>query len=67
VIPMARINLDSNNVRVVNLSVEQVRKLVGATEDYIGDYSLDTALDEAQGEVFVGNSEIQYVVIMIAR
>ena len=62
---MARIDLDGDNVRVVNLSVEQVRKLVGTAEECIGDDSLDNALDEAQGEIYMGNSKVEYVVIMI--
>ena len=62
---MARIYLDGDNVQLVQLSVQQARTLCGATEECIGDDTLDNALDLAQGEVYMGKSEKQYVVIVI--
>jgi hypothetical protein len=62
---MSRLNLDNDDVQVVELSVEQVRNLVGSTEEWIGDDVLDTALDVAQGDVFSGRRKARYVVIIV--
>ena len=52
----------ADDVQLVQLSVEQARKLIGSGETT---EELDTALDGAQGEVFMGNTTAAYVLIAI--
>jgi hypothetical protein len=54
------INLEDDNVRMLDMSVEQVR-----AGDVEGPEELVTALDEAQGDVFTGEYRVSYLVIRI--
>jgi hypothetical protein len=59
------VDLEDYEVQVVNLTLQQARHLCGATAEFIGNDTLDNALDNAQGEVFSGNKQKQYVVIVV--
>lgn len=54
---------DSLVVKVVEMNVSRVRDLIG----YEYDDELTNALDNAQGDVFTGNSNHAFVVIKIVR
>ena len=57
---------DADNVRVVEATVDEIRSFVGGSD--FGEFEeLETALDEAQGQVHSHNEDRSYVVIKVVR
>jgi len=66
-----KLDLEDYNVKVVEMSVETVRKIdfsmIVEDEDYPLLEDLDLALDEMQGIVKIGDVKESYVVIKITE
>lgn len=59
---MAKIDLDNADVHHVEATVDDIRNEAESLKD-----ALDTAMDEAQGRVFTGESTVEYVVIEVRK